>query len=61
LILTARKGNKIHPSPPLRRDDPQMSLEQYVDMLYLSVYYIFVIGAALYVAYVIYSSLKETK
>jgi hypothetical protein len=38
-----------------------MSLEQYVDMLYLSVYYIFVIGAALYVAYVIYSSLKETK
>lgn len=38
-----------------------MSLEQYIDMLYSNVYYLFVIGVALYVAYVIYSSLRGSK
>lgn len=38
-----------------------MSLEQYIDMLYSNVYYLFLIGVALYVAYVIYTSVKETR
>ncbi len=38
-----------------------MSLEQYVDMLYSNAYYLFIIGVALYVAYVIYSSVKEAR
>ncbi len=38
-----------------------MSLEQYIDALYSNVYYLFIIGLALYVAYVIYSSVKEAK
>lgn len=38
-----------------------MSLEQYIDILYSNAYYLFVIGVALYVAYAIYSSLKESK